>query len=511
MGPPTNQAKKVLLTSREKKRRRSSALRARTKRTNVTVANALSTAELETQLERDGVLGANILVDLIARVKPAGKDCVSAMHAVRRGLAFLATPSKNDHELSAWLEQRHTDLYAALADVINDDSSTETQAESALAICALAGGTAWTQASRAALNNDSRTAVLGDCFVSRFGNLREIALEQLTCAAKSIPPARAIALLQHCIAPPSKNCVTSAKAPKPRQLRAAHGAAWLSVLARDMDATTLATALRRLPTDVLPNVTEPLNFADLLTNCYNNANNVDIAIAALDALFVLISKHGLDYPRFYHKLYALFTPYVLFHSEHNDRFLELSSKFLRFGEFLPGSIIAAFIKRLVRRSLVAPPSGAMWCLRLALDLLHKHPNVSFLVNRSISLFDNVPSKENAKTHVLKYKGADPFDDDQIDPQDSRADESCLWELEPLRNHISPPVSRLVLAFSKDVRKKPLPPHGDVSDYAALTFADVFEAEYKRRSKSTTVAYDAPGSAPGVKEVVDDISSSLVWR
>lgn len=480
-------------------------------------ASAKSVAELEAELKRHGVRAANVLLELVARVKPGRNDSVRAMHASRRSLATLASATKSDHTLAEWVNERRSDLHAALAAMVGSDESSNAEADSALAICALAGSSAWAAGVNAALlaKKEHPSSLLGECFAAPFLGLRMTVLHEIA-SRNDIPATRALALLQHCVQPPKKMSVRETKAPNKTtlsELSAAYGAAWLRVLGGDLSNEQLADALQRIPVDVLPHVSEPLAFADLLTRCYNDGVNSDIAISALDGLFLLISKHRLDYPLFYQKLYALFTPEVLFHSSQNARFLDLASKFLRFGEFLPGIIIAAFIKRLARRALVAPPAGAMWCLRLALDLLYKHPNVSFLVHRTISLFENSASKEKkapAKSK-LPYKGADPFDDEELDPQASRADESCLWELEPLKAHISPAVSRLVLVFSKDVRKKPPPPQGDVSDYASLTFADVFEAEFKRRSKTTTLAYDAPGNAPGVKEVIEDLGTAILWR
>ena len=44
---------------------------------------------------------------------------------------------------------------------------------------------------------------------------------------------------------------------------------------------------------------------------------------ALDSLFVLITQHNLESPKFFEQLYSLFTPQMLFMS-YKERFLELS-------------------------------------------------------------------------------------------------------------------------------------------------------------------------------------------
>ena len=53
----------------------------------------------------------------------------------------------------------------------------------------------------------------------------------------------------------------------------------------------------------------------------------NISLLALNGLWELMQKHNLDYPRFYDKLYALFTP-TLFHTRYLARFLRLADLFL---------------------------------------------------------------------------------------------------------------------------------------------------------------------------------------
>jgi hypothetical protein len=46
---------------------------------------------------------------------------------------------------------------------------------------------------------------------------------------------------------------------------------------------------------------------------------------ALSGLFILMTQHGLEYPKFYEKLYALLTPAV-FMAKHRSVFLQVSEK-----------------------------------------------------------------------------------------------------------------------------------------------------------------------------------------
>eukprot|EP00171_Calliarthron_tuberculosum_P011218 IDg11218t1 len=297
-------------------------------------SSAKSVAELEAELSRDGVRAANVALELVSRVKPGRDECVTAMHAARRSLAKLAPAAKTDHTIAAWVDERRSALNTALVTVVGDENSSDAESESALAVCALVGGNTWAAGVAAALlaKSEHPSSLLSESFVVQFLDLRIVAL-QVLASQDNVPASRALALLNHCVQPPEKTSVRNSKAPSKAatsQLPAAYGAAWLRVLGSGLPSEQLAAALQRLSVDVLPKVEVPLSFADLLTRCYNDSVNSNIAISALDGLFLLISKHGLDYPLFYQKLYALFTPEVLFYSEQNARFLDLASKFLRF-------------------------------------------------------------------------------------------------------------------------------------------------------------------------------------
>ncbi len=470
-------------------------------------------AVLEERLQRDAVREANCMLQLVKHIRPGGADCVRATNAIRRGLGALVEHVRGDDKLKAWVASLRAQLYKALVSVVKSEESSDAEVEIALAVCSLGGERAWKPTVLAALKsrNDFGCHTIARCFVLRFADLRLYTLRALA-EAKKLNGARALILLDACKEPPLRARVHdagdenegAAAVKESAPLKWAYGKAWLRALPA-IDAEDLAGALRRLRVEVLPRVGDPLSFADVLTKYYNNVGRADVCVASLDSLFYLISKHGLDYPLFYPKLYALLTPAVLWESADVDkRFLELTSKFLTYDVSLSGGLAAAFVKRLTRRALHAPPAVTLWCLRVALDMLYRHPNVSHLVHRSLSLFD-------APAELAELRGEDPYDDTCLDPQESGAAASSLWELECLRTHVSPAVTRLVASFSRDVRKKPLPPPGSAADYASLSFADIFEGEFRRRAKSTPIAYDAPGCAPGVHEFREDLGDALQWR
>ena len=150
---------------------------------------------------------------------------------------------------------------------------------------------------------------------------------------------------------------------------------------------------------------------------------------ALNGLWELMQKHNLDYPDFYVKLYALFTP-NLFHTRYLSRFLRLSDLFLSStyrsplplsrlqnnmltdNRYLPAALIASFIKRLSRLSLSAPPQGIVAILPMVYNLLKRHPSCMQLIHRP----DSLPGRP------------DPFDAEELDPLKTGALQSSLWEL-----------------------------------------------------------------------------------
>lgn len=341
-----------------------------------------------------------------------------------------------------------------------------------------------------------------------------------------------------------------------KALRAAYSDCWVAALGAPTRPGGGGELDKLLPLagTVLPRLAAPLRLADYLTAAYNRGGPP--SIVALDGLYALIRDHGLDYPAFYTSLYVRLTPETLFYARRRQAFLAAVPAFLAGGGHLPAAVIAAFVKRLARLALVAPPHGAMWCLRLALELIRKHPAVSVLVHRRYvdagaalgaggvltpapaftSFFEPPPSTGGAlvkgeaaaaaataaaataaaataaaapaSTPPHAWGGADVYDAAAANPAAARALDSCLWELAPLRSHVSPAVAAVAAAFTADVTAipRPRPPPGDVADCADLSYADVFHAEFDKRRSLTPLAYTAPSVGDGLA-----LEGVLRWR
>lgn len=491
--------------------------------------NQTIVSDLEADVRRDGVRKANVLNSLLHIIAgDNGNDSdktangtvpddirAKAIHATRRVFSLLDKQASTD-KFRTWLTSKQVQYSAALVSIMTSSADVALHQPS-VASSALAHPTVFQAVVQAIINNPSlpaATLVLN--MLSRYSDLSVFALRVLCNeSSHTIDVSNRVSVLLACKASPQDSPAQS-KIPL-KEYKAAVRDAWLILLQdNSLEKNDRSRLLQAMPNQLLPYMHDPLRLSDFLTACYDTSDDKDpsLALASLDALFVLISKHGLDYPFFYHKLYALLTPAALSRSQTRHRFLQLTSLFLKRGTRLPSALVAAFVKRLVRRAITAPTPSALWALRLALDLLHAHPAVSFLVHRAVNLFDtNVSVGEKRKrdqTPDKKSYDADPFDDTQTDPEKSHANDSSLWELDVLSSHLSPAVTRLVALFSNDVRGKQSPLPGSLEDYAALSFSDVFQAELKRKAKAVHVAYDAPGTAAHSMQLQDRLSSSLTW-
>lgn len=159
--------------------------------------------------------------------------------------------------------------------------------------------------------------------------------------------------------------------------RKAFSSAWLGFLTVPLTSEIHKKILLNLHTDVLPHMTNPKLLMDFLTDSYNTGGVT--SLLALNSLFFLIHKHNLDYPDFYKKLYALFESNI-FYVKYQARFFHLADLFLM-STHLPAYLVAAFVKRLSRLSLTAPPSGAMLAIPFVCNLIRRHPSIQVLIHR----------------------------------------------------------------------------------------------------------------------------------
>jgi U3 small nucleolar RNA-associated protein 19 len=111
----------------------------------------------------------------------------------------------------------------------------------------------------------------------------------------------------------------------PPSYKVAFQSVWLPHLRHPLQTPQLKQLLLIFHKRIIPYFNKPQLLMDWLTDSYNTGGS--ISLLALNGLWELMQKHNLDYPAFYIKLYALFTP-TLFHTRYLARFLRLSDLFL---------------------------------------------------------------------------------------------------------------------------------------------------------------------------------------
>ena len=190
---------------------------------------------------------------------------------------------------------------------------------------------------------------------------------------------------------------------------------------------------------------------------------------ALHALFVLVTKHNLEYPKFYDRLYNLINE-DSFYANGRRTFFELTDVFLK-SPALPG-YCARVCKKFGRLSLSAPPAGAMLCVSFIHNLMRRHPksclplihrdrdvlggsggggiNIDARTRIMTTATERNDAKEKINEHRKSSFDEDPYDFFTEDPAKSRALESSLWEMTALENHYFPQVTKLVQMLRMDL-------------------------------------------------------------
>ncbi|KAJ0968998.1 hypothetical protein J5N97_021875 [Dioscorea zingiberensis] len=265
--------------------------------------------------------------------------------------------------------------------------------------------------------------------------------------------------------------------------------AWMSFLKLPLPFDVYKEVLVTLHQNVMPYMANPAVLCDFLTRSYDIGGV--ISVMALSGLFVLMTRHGLEYPKFYEKLYALLTP-TIFMSKHRAVFFQLLDTCLK-SAYLPAYLAAAFTKKLSRLSLSVPPSGALVIIAIIHNLLRRHPSINFLVHQ-------VANNENGKDQSVNgsepsdasvsyaSQGEDFFDSEETDPAKSGAMRSSLWEIDTLRHHYCPAVSRFVASLENDLTVRAKTSEVTVGDFGSGSYATIFHQETRRRIKQVPLAF-----------------------
>ncbi len=295
---------------------------------------------------------------------------------------------------------------------------------------------------------------------------------------------------------------------------AAAGVAPGSLIGGELSLAATHEVLVRLHAQILPHLSRPTLLHDFLVSCLDSRGAT--ALLALNAIFTLVTKHNLDYPQFYTRLYAMLDASVL-HMKYRARFLRLLETFLS-STHLSATLVASFAKRLSRLSLRAPPAAIASVVPFVYNLLKRHPRCMAMVHKEW---------DGDRLNIGPAGVDDPFDADEQDPLKTQALESSLWELAsfgaaavakgnsggpamggdegsilPGEAHYLGSVTSLARIFAEPFTRE----RYNLDDFLDITYGTLFETEAKktlqklgtkpdgtpRRRPVPALAYSLPG-------------------
>ncbi|KAI9181081.1 hypothetical protein LWI28_011249 [Acer negundo] len=262
-----------------------------------------------------------------------------------------------------------------------------------------------------------------------------------------------------------------------RKMKLKFTKAWIAFLRLPLPIDLYKEVLVIMHQAVIPFLSNPLMLCDFLTRSYDIGGVV--SVMALSSLFILMTQHGLE-----------------------AKFLQLLDSCLK-SPLLPAYLAAAFAKKLSRLSLLVPPSGALVIIALIHNLLRRHPSINCLVHREDGygteedgskaekeiVDTTVESEETVTNKSSRKPGIDHFNNEEINPVKSNAmTESSLWEIDTLRRHYCPPVSRFVLSLENDLTIRAKTTEINVKDFSSGSYATIFGEEIRRRVKQVPLAF-----------------------
>lgn len=206
-----------------------------------------------------------------------------------------------------------------------------------------------------------------------------------------------------------------------------------------------------------------------------------IGLLALRAIYLLVTKHNLEYPIIFKKLYSMFEPEI-FHTKQKARLFYLSDIFTS-STHLPESLVAAFTKRLSRLTLVASPDDTLIILLFINNLLLRYPGLKRLIDADVGLI--VPNNNNLGI-------GDVFLMEECDPLLSNAMFSSLWEIRLLENHVLPNIASAAKLIRDPVSSVVIVEY----DMSAVLLnkndqQKVFDMEIKKITKDIMLTFQRP--------------------
>ncbi|XP_037807090.1 nucleolar complex protein 4 homolog A [Lucilia sericata] len=218
---------------------------------------------------------------------------------------------------------------------------------------------------------------------------------------------------------------------------------------------------------ILTHLEKPVLLTDFLMDSLDCGGA--ISLLALQGVFTLIQKHNITYPNIYEKLYSMFEPEI-FHTKFKARLFYLADIFLS-STHLPENLVAAFVKRLARLSLIAPPQDAIIILYFIGNLILRHNGLKSLIC----------------AQQAQEVSEDPFIMEEREPTKSNAIKSSLWEIVALQKHAIPSVATAARFISQPLPKN----EWDLSSVLEVKEDDIFDQEITKKTKQYALAFERP--------------------
>jgi U3 small nucleolar RNA-associated protein 19 len=252
--------------------------------------------------------------------------------------------------------------------------------------------------------------------------------------------------------------------------------AWLSTMRIGLSKPQRKSILSTFSHQIAPWFAQPEMLMDFLTDSYNVGGAT--SLLALSGLYYLISEKNLDYPSFYLKLYSLLDAGLL-HSKHRSRFFRLLDTFMS-STHLPAALVASFIKRLSRLALHGPPAGIVVVIPWCYNMFKRHPATTFMMHRTLTPAQSLDYELNGME--------DPFDMAELDPVETHAIESSVWELEALQSHYHPNVATLAGIIKEQFTKRSY----NLEDFLDHSYTGLLDNELGRElKKDPEVEFEIP--------------------
>ncbi|XP_050428281.1 nucleolar complex protein 4 homolog [Adelges cooleyi] len=248
---------------------------------------------------------------------------------------------------------------------------------------------------------------------------------------------------------------------------------WVTTVWDEMRPLTISSVkikremLTILIEKMLVNLSAPVLTVDFLMSAMDTPGPV--AVLGLQGIFILVKDYNLECPNIYGKLYNFFTTDI-FHYRYKTRLFYLADIFLR-STHLPELLVAAFVKRMSRLSLVAPPTDIKIMAVFIGNLLIRHPSLKVMFQ------DN------------SIVSSDPYVFEEKDPTKSNALSSSLWELVSLKQHVLPKVSKSVTFLFKKLPQT----EWDMSELLDDSYESMISEEYKSEIQKATLTFEKPVS------------------